>query len=251
MPERQGEGGALTVEAIDVSVRLGERTVLRRVSLRLGGGVHVVLGRNGAGKTTLLRALAGLVKFEGDVRVCGRSIKKMSRGEISRLVGYTWQDPYYGFIEATVEDEIRVILDTLGVEGNWEIVETLVPRELMGRDPFTLSGGEAKRVSMASILVADQPVWLLDEPFTYLDREGVEAVLRIVDYARRRGKTVVVSTHEVFYAELMRPDTYILLDRGSVVGTGEWAGLRDEDLAGAGIVPGGVVCSVLCHRRGP
>jgi energy-coupling factor transport system ATP-binding protein len=235
-----------SIELWNVVVRLGGRDVLKGVTASFEPGVHVVLGRNGAGKTTLLRAIAGLVKFDGEVRVLGKSVRGLGRRELARLVAYCWQNPYYGFIEATVEDEVRAILRILGVEGDWRVAELLVPRELMGRDPATLSGGEAKRVSMASMLVADQPVWLLDEPFTYLDREGVEAVAKLIEYARKKGKTVIVTLHEVFYASLVKPDTFIALDSGAVVASGRWDELSDKTLNSIGLVPRGALCATLC-----
>jgi energy-coupling factor transport system ATP-binding protein len=235
-----------SVELWNVVVRLGGRDVLKGVTASFEPGVHVVLGRNGAGKTTLLRAIAGLVKFYGEVRVLGKSVRGLGRRELARLVAYCWQNPYYGFIEATVEDEVRAILRILGVEGDWRVAELLVPKELMGRDPATLSGGEAKRVSMASMLVADQPVWLLDEPFTYLDREGVEAVAKLIEYARKKGKTVIVTLHEVFYASLVKPDTFIALDSGAVVASGRWGELSDKTLNSVGLVPRGALCATLC-----
>jgi energy-coupling factor transport system ATP-binding protein len=235
-----------SIELWNVVVRLGGRDVLKGVTASFEPGVHVVLGRNGAGKTTLLRAIAGLVKFDGEVRVLGKSVRGLGRRELARLVAYCWQNPYYGFIEATVEDEVRAILRILGVEGDWRVSELLVPKELMSRDPATLSGGEAKRVSMASMLVADQPVWLLDEPFTYLDREGVEAVAKLIEYARKKGKTVIVTLHEVFYASLVKPDTFIALDSGAVVASGRWGELSDKTLSSVGLVPRGALCATLC-----
>lgn len=235
-----------SIELWNVVVRLGGRDVLKGVTASFEPGVHVVLGRNGAGKTTLLRAIAGLVKFYGEVRVLGKSVRGLGRRELARLVAYCWQNPYYGFIEATVEDEVRAILRILGVEGDWRVAELLVPKELMGRDPATLSGGEAKRVSMASMLVADQPVWLLDEPFTYLDREGVEAVAKLIEYARKKGKTVIVTLHEVFYASLVKPDTFIALDSGAVVASGRWGELSDKTLNSIGLAPRGALCATLC-----
>lgn len=241
----------MIIEARNLRVSFNGVEILRGISIAFDSGVHIVLGRNGAGKTTFLRALANLVRFDGDVLVGGRSIKKMSRREIAMLIGYCWQNPYYGFVEATVEDEIRAITRILGVSGDWRVVELLVPRDYMGRDPSTLSGGEAKRVSMASILVADQPIWLLDEPFTYLDRDGVEAVASLIDYGRRRGKTIIVTLHEMFYADLIKPDTYAIIDGGTIKFFGRWSSLSDEELAKAGLVPRGVICDTLCSPRGP
>jgi len=238
------------VELRNVFVRFNGKPVLRGINASFERGVHAVLGRNGAGKTTMLRAIAGLLKFDGEIMINGKSTRSMSRKELSRLVGYCWQNPYYGFIEATVEDEVKAILEILSVSGDWAVTEILVPLDLMGRDPFTLSGGEAKRVSIASILVADQPVWLLDEPFAYLDRDGVEAVASLIDYGRKRGKTIIVTLHEPFYAELVKPDTYLAISDGVVVARGSWAELSDETLEKVGLVSRGVICDSLCASRG-
>lgn len=235
------------VELLDVTVSLGGRRVLSSVTLTFGEGLHVLLGRNGAGKTTLLRVIAGLVSFKGRVLIDGRDLRGLSRRELSRLVGYCWQNPYYGFVEATVREEVESILRILRVEGNREVIDMLVPEELMGRDPTTLSGGEARRVSLASVLVADQPVWLLDEPFTNLDRDGVEALLRVVDYGRRRGKVIVVALHEVYYAHLLRPDACAVLDGGVLVFSGRWDELTDPVLEGAGLLPRGAFCDRVCR----
>jgi len=227
----------------NVSVAFGDRVVLRNVSAVFASGVHVVLGRNGSGKTTLLRTIAGLVKYSGEVLIYGVDIRKYSRRELSKLVGYVWQNPYYGFIEASVKAEIEAILKTLNIRGDWSLVDILVPKHLLSRDPFTLSGGEAKRVSLASILVADQPIWLLDEPFTNLDRDGVLAVLEVINRGRARGKTIIVALHEVFYAKLLNPDTYLILDSGAVIEYGAWSRVDDDVLKRAGLIPLGEVCA--------
>jgi energy-coupling factor transport system ATP-binding protein len=237
-----------SVQLLNLYVRLGDKEILKSITASFTPGVHVILGRNGVGKTTMLRVIAGLVKFNGEVRVFGRSIREFNRKELSRFVAYCWQNPYYGFMEATVEDEIRAILKTLGVKGDWKIVELLVPREFVERDPTSLSGGEAKRVSMASMLVADQPIWLLDEPFTYLDREGVEAVIKLIEYGRQRGKTIIISLHELHYASMFQPDTYLVINNGSVASLGLWRDITDEILKGAGLVTKGEICASLhCH----
>ncbi len=235
-----------TVKLSNVWVYYGTKSALRGVSAEFTPGVHVILGRNGAGKTTLLRAIAGLVDFKGEITVASENVKKLRRRDLARLVGYCWQNPYYGFIEATVREELRAILDSLRVSGDWRVVEILVPEDLLERDPATLSGGEAKRVSLASILIADQPVWLLDEPFTYLDRDGVKAVVELVEHGRRRNKTIIVAVHEVFYASLLKPDTYIVLNNGVVTSSGAWSTLSDSVLEDAGVIPRGEICASLC-----
>ncbi|MEM1916823.1 MAG: ABC transporter ATP-binding protein, partial [Ignisphaera sp.] len=182
------------IEVRNIVVEFSGKTILKNISLDISKGLHLLLGRNGSGKTTLLKTISALVKpTQGFVKVYGKDIHKLSRKEIAKLVGYVWQNPYAGFVEASVEDEIRFSSRVLGVDLNMDIVEMLVPRHIIDRDPFTLSGGEAKRVSIASVLAIDQPVWLLDEPFDYLDSEGVEAVVNVVKYGLERGKTIVIA----------------------------------------------------------
>jgi len=236
------------IEARNLTVKYNEKYVLRDVSIVFDSGIHIVLGRNGAGKTTLLRAIAGLISFIGDVKVDGRDIKNLNRRELSRLIDYCWQNPFYGFIEASVKDEIEAILKIHKISGDSYILNTLVPKHLMDRDPTSLSGGEARRVSLASILIADQPIWLLDEPFTNLDREGVEALIKIVEYGKEKGKTIVIALHEIFYAYLLKPDTYIVLNHGEVVKKGTWSDIDDETLLNSGLITIGDICAKLCNR---
>lgn len=232
----------------NISVTIGGKIVLRNISFEFGEGVYVLFGRNGSGKTTLFRAIAGLVDHRGTILINDRDIQSFSRKELSRLIGYVWQNPYYGFIETSVKAEVETILKTLGVEGDWSIAEALVPRELWDRDPSTLSGGEARRVSIASILVADQPIWLLDEPFTNLDRWGVEALLRVLDIGRSKGKTILIALHEVFYAYLLKPDHYVLINNGEITGSGVWDSINDQLLSNNGLLTMGEVCAGYSYR---
>ncbi|MEM3163561.1 MAG: ABC transporter ATP-binding protein, partial [Desulfurococcaceae archaeon] len=152
----------MIVELRDVEVGYAHRKVITGLSKEFKEGVYVIIGHNGAGKTTLLKAIAGIVKpSKGVVLIDGVNIAKASRREAAKLVGYVWQNPYYGFVEPRVIDELSLILRLTGLKGDWSIVELLMGPELYYRNPFTLSGGEANRVSIASVLIADQPVWLL------------------------------------------------------------------------------------------
>jgi len=227
----------------DLTVRFNDRIILRIDHLEIGEGVTVVFGRNGSGKTTLLRSIMGLIDYEGEVFIDGVNTRRMSRQELSRLIGYVWQNPYYGFIENSVKEEIEVILRNLRVNGNWDIVDRIVPKHLMNRDPSTLSGGEARRVSIASILVADQRIWLLDEPFTNMDRDGVLSLIDLINNYRSRGKTIVIALHEVFYAYIINPDHYIILDDGRVVSSGKWSDFNNVDVRKYGLIPLGEICA--------
>jgi energy-coupling factor transport system ATP-binding protein len=223
----------------DVDAGFPGRIILRGLSLVFDEGIHVVLGANGSGKTTLLRTAAGLLKpLRGTVRLGGRDVSEYSRRELAKLIGYCWQNPYYGFFEETVEREIGFILENTRVPGRKDIIDDLGIRDLLHRSPFTLSGGEAKRVSLASVLIADQPVMLLDEPFEGLDYSSVTRLLELLWGERSRGKTIVVATHNVLLASKLKPEDYVVL-RGERASTFGPSSLSDEVLADADIIPRG------------
>lgn len=220
----------------NVTAAYGSRVVLRDINLNLEPGLTLILGKNGSGKSTLLKTVAGLLKpLKGRVLVLGRDVHKLSRREAVGLVGYVWQNPYAGFVEATVRDELEFTSRITGTPLNHEIIEILVPGHLMDRNPFTLSGGEAKRVSVASVLALDQPVWLVDEPFNYLDSDGVEAFLKVMKYGLSKGKVVVVASASVAYLHMLRTNRVVVLLNGEKVFEGDPSSVSDEMVCKYGI----------------
>jgi energy-coupling factor transport system ATP-binding protein len=227
----------------NVNVMYAGNVVLKNISLVLGKGLHLLIGKNGSGKSTLLKTIAGIVKpSRGRVTVFDRDIHKLSRKEAVKLVGYVWQNPYAGFLEVSVKDELEFSERIAGSSLNWEIVEILIPKNLFNRSPFTLSGGEAKRVSIASILALDQPVWLLDEPFDYLDSEGVEAVLKVIEYGLEKRKVIVVASANTAYFHMLRVDSVFLLYNGEMVFEGKIEDLNNYLLKKFGVPSKAMMC---------
>jgi energy-coupling factor transport system ATP-binding protein len=227
----------------NVNVMYAGNVVLKNISLVLGKGLHLLIGKNGSGKSTLLKTIAGIVKpSRGRVTVFDRDIHKLSRREAVKLVGYVWQNPYAGFLEVSVKDELEFSERIAGSSLNWEIVEILIPKNLFNRSPFTLSGGEAKRVSIASILALDQPVWLLDEPFDYLDSEGVEAVLKVIEYGLEKRKVIVVASANTAYFHMLRVDSVFLLYNGEMVFEGKIEDLNNYLLKKFGVPSKAMMC---------
>lgn len=238
------------IEIVAENVSIGYRRdqpILQNIFFKISRGIHVLLGANGSGKTTLLKTIAGLLSpLKGRIIVNGIEPYKLKRREAAKLIAYTWQNPYYGFIEARVIDEIRFILRTTGLKGNWEIVGKLVPTKLYERNPYTLSGGEAKRVSIASVLVGDQDVWLLDEPFIDLDYEGVYSLLEILREARKKGKLIIIASHLVPLMDQLKPDKYLLITRDKKLIVNDWSKLTDNELISAGVLTRSMICGSYC-----
>jgi iron complex transport system ATP-binding protein len=213
-----------------VSVRLGGKRVVDSLSCAVEPGEWVaVIGPNGAGKTTALRAIAGLIEFEGQVRVLRDDVRALTRKHLARRValvpqvplipgaisvrGYVMlgRTPHLGYFGA----ERRV--DQHAVDAALEQLD-LVPFSQRPLD--TLSGGERQRATLARALAQDAPLLLLDEPTTSLDMGRQQQVLEIVDRLRtNRGLTVVSTMHDLTLAG-QYADRLLLLDGGRLVAAG-------------------------------
>lgn len=177
---------------------------LEDVNLEFGSGQFIVLaGPNGAGKTLLMRHLVGLVRpTQGHVFFQGRKIAGQL-AEVRRQVGLVFQDSSSQLVGLTIREEVTFGPGNQGwsnAEIECRVDNALQQVGLQGREDSLcsqLSGGEKKRLALASILACTPGYILLDEPFTGLDLSGVQAVLRILIDLHRRGCTVVVLTHEL------------------------------------------------------
>jgi len=234
----------LLIEVRRLRVVLGDKIILRDINLRFEGpGLYFILGPNGSGKSTLLRAIAQLIEYEGLVLIEGRDAREFDRIELVRKLGYVWQNPFYGFFEATVEREIAFILKNIGepVEKMWELVSFFSAEDLLNRSPFTLSGGEAKRVCLLSVLVADQPMLLLDEPETELDLDGLN---KLIHYLKKSfsSKLIIVATPNTLLAYKLRRHIkkIFLISEGRIVASGGSELLENQELLrNVGIIPVG------------
>lgn len=208
----------LELEGIHFAYREGV-PALSGLSLAVDPGERVaILGANGCGKSTLLKLLGGLIHPRaGRYRAFGREItdRLLTHDPFGiyfrKEVGILFQNPDAQLFNNTVEEEIA--FGPLQMNDPPEEVERKVRdtirsfglEELADRPPFELSGGEKKKVAVASVLVMDPAVLLLDEPTAGLDpRSSRELVDRILE-AEEQGKTVITATHDLhIVAEIAR-----------------------------------------------
>ena len=222
-----------------VSVTLGGARIVDRLSCAVEQGEWVALiGPNGAGKTTALRAIAGLVEYDGDVRVLARDARTLARKELARQIALVPQVPV---IPGDITVRAYVLLGRtphlgyFGSEGRTDLRAVDAALEQLDLVPFaerrldTLSGGERQRATLARALAQDAPVLLLDEPTAALDMGRQQQVLEIVDRLRtRRGLTVLSTMHDLTLAG-QYADRLLLIDGGHLVA----AGTADEVLTRA------------------
>ena len=196
--------GQPTLRGIDLTVRRGEFVA--------------IVGRNGAGKSTLLKQCIGLLKpHSGRVSVLGLDTRHTAVEELARHVGYVPQNPNALLFADTVSEELAFTRRAQGLpladEGNSPATETEAARLGSTRDqellltlglggmeesyPRDLSVGERQRVALASVLVGDPDLILLDEPTRGLDYAQKAALISALRALQRRGATIVLVTHDV------------------------------------------------------
>ncbi len=205
------ESSELVFRLEGVSYRYhGRHLALDRVDLVVEPGEQlVILGANGSGKSTLLKILDGLYRpTSGRIWAFGEEITDVADDPegarwLHRRVGLVFQDPDVQLFSPTVYDDVAFGPLQLG----WpqEQVRQYVERALRAmevahladRAPYELSGGEKKRVAIATVLAMDPEVILLDEPTANLDPRTRAALVHLIQGMRELGKTVILTTHEL------------------------------------------------------
>lgn len=209
---------------------LTDTPALSDINLVVEEGEFVaVIGPNGAGKSTLCYTIAGFIPhfFQGDlsgpVLVAGIDSHTSSLQDLILKVGLVFQNPFNQISGAkfTVYEELAFGLENMGVPRSEMPERVKKAMQLTGisdlgeRSPYSLSGGQQQRVALASILVMQPEVLVLDEPTSQLDPIGTREVFQIIKQMSAQGMTVVMAEHKVeWIAEFA--DRVILLHEGKI-----------------------------------
>ncbi len=196
------------------------------------GEVFGILGVNGAGKTTLLRVLGTiLTPSAGDAEVAGYSIRSQPQ-EVRQHIGYlTGSTALYGRLTAR---EVLCYFGSLyGLSGNSlrqrvdELVDTLRMNDFIDGRCDRLSTGQQQRVSIARSIIHNPPVMFMDEPTAGLDVVTSRTIMQFIDDSRRRGHTILFSTHIMSEAERLC-DRIAVIHRGRIITIGTLEDLRAQ-----------------------
>ncbi len=213
------------------------RTALQDVSLKIYPGEKIALvGANGAGKSTLLLHLNGVLDGTGRVVVNDLPAKKENLGRIRGWVGMVFQNPddqlfsttvyedvaygplYQGLDQGTIRQRVEKALQDVGMAGMGE------------RNPYHMSGGEKKRVAIATVLSMQPQVLVFDEPSAGLDPRARRELMRLLGGLPQ---TMIIATHDLGLARELTGRT-ILLDQGRIAADGPTLSiLADEELMAA------------------
>jgi energy-coupling factor transport system ATP-binding protein len=200
---------------------------LKGVSLTVKDGEFVaIMGQNGAGKSTFVKHFNGLLKpTVGTVKIDGVATTQSSVAALARNVGFVFQNPDHQLFSETVEDEIAFALKNFGFDPKvveervtWAL-ELLSIAQYRKTSPFLLSGGERKRVALASVLAWDPKTLILDEPTIGQDHEQKEKLRQFIMQLQSQKKTIVAVTHDVEFVAECNPRVVLMKD-GKIVADG-------------------------------
>ena len=203
------EDGYEALHTLSLSIHRGERIAL--------------IGHNGAGKSTLFLLLSGLQQsWQGELYLHGKLIIPQERVALRRRVALVLQNSNYQLFTPSVEDELSFGLKNMGLEGealHLRLEELLTEYQLLDlrhKAPHELSEGQKKWVALAAVLATDPEIIILDEPTAALDALYTERVLELLDRLHERGKTVIVSTHDMDLGYQFA-DRVLLLAKGKLL----------------------------------
>lgn len=204
--EERASGPPFAVEAQGLSYSYPDGTpALSGASLHVAAGdFYALVGPNGSGKTTLARHLVGLLRSQhGVVRVAGDDVARLSPAQLRSRVGYVFQNPEHQFVALNVYDELAFSLraQKLTEAQIRSKVEPLLAEfgleEYKGANPYKLSQGQKRRLSVATMLALDPQVLILDEPTFGQDRASSLTIMNELCALNERGVTILMITHDM------------------------------------------------------
>lgn len=242
-------GYVMECKNVTYTYPLADEPSIRNVSLSIEEGkFYGVVGENGSGKTTLCAILRGFApsfyqgEIQGEVLVYGKPIGEYG-GELATKIGYVFQNPFTQIsgVKETVFEEVAYGLENFGVpvEEIVERVEAIMKLthidSLAEKNPLELSGGQMQRVALASVLVLEPDILIIDEPTSQLDPQGTESVFEIIKMMKDKKKTIILVEHKIdLIAEYA--DEVLVLKGGKLIAGGDKAQvLSDMSLMEQGV----------------
>jgi branched-chain amino acid transport system ATP-binding protein len=224
------------LEARDLHAGYGQTRVLHGLDFTVEQGqTTALLGANGAGKTTTLRAICGLIRPQGEVRLADQRIDRLAAEEIVRRgVGHV-PDGRGTFMELTVEENLRLGAytrrDRANLSRDFEHMFSYFPRlkERLRQQAGTLSGGEQQMLAIARALLVRPKLLLLDEPSFGLAPLIVEEIFRILRRIRAEEGMGILLVEQNASIALDFADNAYLLETGRIVVSGAAADLRKDE----------------------
>lgn len=209
------------LEVHNLSAILNKQKILRQINLRLSKGeILVLIGNNGAGKTTLLRSVLGLTPVEGQRKLNGKDMDKMSLFEIIQVIGYLPQNPNDLLFAESVKEELMITLKNHSIQISDSDLSAFLSQfglnHVKDRYPRNLSVGERQRTALAAITIHKPEIVFLDEPTRGMDYEAKDSLSDFLRGWRDANKAILLITHDIEFAAGIA-DRVVILEDGQIL----------------------------------
>ena len=227
--------GYFKIENVNYKYPLENKQVLKNINIEIKKGEFwAVIGKNGSGKTTFCNMLRRFVpdfykgELTGEITLEDKELKDYSQKELVQKIGFVFQNPFTQIsgVKDTVFEEIAYGLENLAVEKEEiikrvnETLQLLEIEHLKDKNPQEMSGGQKQRVALASIIVMDPEILVIDEPTSQLDPKGTEDIFKIINLMANEGKTIILVEHKLeLIAEYAQ--NILVLDEGEIILSGK------------------------------
>lgn len=212
----------LTVEQLHFAYQ-ENRPILKNINFEINQGERIaIVGKNGAGKSTLAKAICQFITPEGDIRYRGQSIMTDSIKERAEKIGYVLQNPNQMISQTMIFDEVALGLHLRGVDEQDVEKRVLETLKVCGLYEFrkwpisALSFGQKKRVTIASVLVMNPEIILLDEPTAGQDKRNYTEIMNFLNQLNKAGHTIIMITHDM-QLMLEYSDRSIIVSNGEII----------------------------------
>ena len=212
----------LTVEQLHFAYQ-ENRPILKNINFEINQGERIaIVGKNGAGKSTLAKAICQFITPEGDIRYRGQSIMTDSIKERAEKIGYVLQNPNQMISQTMIFDEVALGLRLRGVDEQDVEKRVLETLKVCGLYEFrkwpisALSFGQKKRVTIASVLVMNPEIILLDEPTAGQDKRNYTEIMNFLNQLNKAGHTIIMITHDM-QLMLEYSDRSIVVSNGEII----------------------------------
>ncbi len=205
------------IEIKDLSKNFGKSKAINNLNISIPQGEAASLwGSNGAGKTTLIRCLLGVIPFQGEIQIDGKSLKSNDK-EIKKLIGFVPQEISLHdnlSVEETINFYSQIKKTSFSSIGKWEKILSI--RKFEKKLIRELSGGMKQKLALALALLNNPPILLLDEPTANLDLKSRDDFLQLLTILKQEGKTILFSSHRIEEV-LSFADRVLVLDNGNLI----------------------------------
>ncbi|KJS48462.1 MAG: ABC transporter ATP-binding protein [Peptococcaceae bacterium BRH_c23] len=230
---------------------------LRGINLTIKTGEFVALiGQNGAGKTTLAKHFNGLLKpTRGEIIVEGMNTLQYDSSDLSKTIGYVFQNPDHQIFSATVEKELEFGLKNAGYKGQEikqrvdEVLQYTGLERYRSVHPFSLGKGERQMIAVASILALKPKLLIIDEPTTGSDWAGVQSMMALICKLHAAGTTIIMISHDMDLVAQHAKRVIVMKEGGVMLdGTPEDVFSEEQLLLDSAIIPP-QLCRLSAHLK--